>query len=43
MTPSELQNDYPEYISKQYSPFTFKDYYNLEMDLALIEMKKSEL
>ena len=43
ITPSELQKDYPEYILKQYSPFTFEDYRILEMDLALIEMKKSEL
>ena len=43
ITPSELQKDYPDYILKQYSPFTFEDYLNLELNLALIEMKKSEL
>jgi hypothetical protein len=43
ITPSELQKDYPDYISRQYSPFTFEDYRILEMDLALIEMRKSEL
>ena len=44
ITPSELRKDYPDYTLKKYSPFTFKDYLNnLDMDLTISNMKKSEL